>query len=74
MPKIKLKPNLLGVEVGIGNAVKLKLTPGETVEVAEDLLTALLSLGHFEVEDPGAAVAQEAAEHAAGEPEETGDE
>ena len=49
MPKIKLKPNLHGVEVGIGNAVNLKLTPGETVEVPEELLTELLSLGHFEI-------------------------
>jgi hypothetical protein len=49
MPKIKLKPNLHGVEIGIGNAVNLKFAPGETVEVAEELLTELLSLGHFEL-------------------------
>lgn len=49
MPKIKLKPNLQGVEVGIGNAVNLKFVPGETVEVAEELLSELLSSGHFEM-------------------------
>jgi hypothetical protein len=67
MPKIKLKPNLQGVEVGIGNAVNLKFVPGETVEVAEELLSELLSSGRFEtVEDPGAAAIEEAAD----EPEE----
>ncbi|HEV7646326.1 MAG TPA: hypothetical protein VGO50_20495 [Pyrinomonadaceae bacterium] len=49
MPKIKLKPNLHGVEIGIDNAVNLKFTPGEAVEVAEELLSELLSLGHFEI-------------------------
>ena len=48
MPKIKLKPNLIAVEVGIGNKVNLKVAAGETVEVTEELLKTLLSFGHFE--------------------------
>jgi len=49
MPKIKLKSNLHGVEIGIGNVVNLKVAPGETVEVAEELLAELLGFGHFEL-------------------------
>ena len=40
-----------GIEVGIGNLINLKLAPGESVEVAEELLGELLRLGHFDVAD-----------------------
>ncbi len=49
MPKIKLKPHLNGIEIGIGNRVNFRLGPGETTEVDEDLLGELLALGHFDV-------------------------
>ena len=49
MPKIKLKPHLEGIEIGIGNRVNIKLGPGEAKEVTEDLLAELLPLGHFEI-------------------------
>lgn len=72
MPKIKLKPNLHGVEIGIGNAVNLKFAPGETVEVAEELVTELLSSGHLEIAEEAP---EEAPEEAAEEvPEEAGEE
>lgn len=49
MPKIKLKPHLEGIEIGIGNLVHIKLGPGETTEVSEELLSELIGLGHFDV-------------------------
>jgi hypothetical protein len=51
MPKIKLKPHLNGIEVGIGNLIDLKISAGQTVEVAAEVLGALLGLGHFEEAD-----------------------
>ncbi len=39
------------VEVGIGSAVKLEFVPGETVEVAQELMSGLLSSGFFETVD-----------------------
>ena len=49
MPKIKLKPHLEGIEIGIGNLVRIKLGPGETTEVSEELLSELIGLGHFDI-------------------------
>ena len=52
MPKIKLKPNIQGVEIGVGNLIDFKISAGETVEAAEEILSELLSHGHLElVED-----------------------
>lgn len=52
MPKIKLKPNIQGIEIGVGNLIDFKISAGETVEVAEEILSELLSHGHLEqVED-----------------------
>jgi hypothetical protein len=51
MPKIKLKPHLNGIEIGIGNLVNFKIGAGETIEVAEGLLGELLSQGHFDHAD-----------------------
>jgi hypothetical protein len=51
MPKIKLKPHLDGIEIGIGNLVNLKIEPGETAEIAEEFLGDLLGLGHFDIVD-----------------------
>ncbi len=56
MPKIKLKPNLDNIEIGIGNLVNFKISAGETVEVSEVVLSELLSQGYFEIaeeETPG---------------------
>lgn len=49
MPKIKLKPNLKEIEIGIGNLVNFKISAGETVEVTEAVLSELLSQGYFEI-------------------------
>jgi hypothetical protein len=51
MPKIKLKPNLQHVEVGIGNLVRLSMGPSDQVEVAEGLFRHLLGFGCFDAVD-----------------------
>lgn len=48
MPKIKLKPNVNGVEVGLGNLIDLKFTPGESIEVSDEIAKELMSMGPFE--------------------------
>jgi hypothetical protein len=49
MPKIKLKPNLYGVEIGIGNTIRFKMISDESVEVNEELLGPLS--GQFDLAD-----------------------
>jgi hypothetical protein len=51
MPKIKLKPNVQHVEVGIGNLVRLNMGPSDSVEVAEGLFRHLLGFGCFDAVD-----------------------
>jgi len=53
MSKLKLKSNLDGIEIGMGNTVRLKLGPEDTTEVDGDLLTELLKLDHFDVVEEG---------------------
>lgn len=51
MPKIKLKPHLNAVEVGLGNLIDLKFAPGEEVDVTDEIAKELLAMDHFELAD-----------------------